>query len=326
MLQKINFIHAIDIFCSQQALIKSKAKIILGLSGGPDSMMLLHYLSEKQKIGDLTLIAAHLDHQWRLNSCEDVEFCRRQTKLIGVRFVSAKISDLSFKPKFNGSKEDLGRILRRHFLETIRQQEQADFIALAHQMQDQQETFFIRMIRGSSLAGLTAIKPKQGLYIRPLLETNRNDILAYLDQNQIPYLTDPSNESDMYLRNRIRNKVLPILRTIDKRFDQNFARTLQQLKETDEFLNELSQETLTSISTVTDNKLFIRIHEFNVLNNVLKKRVIIHWLVHEQVPFTPSEQFLTEIIQFMSKPEGKIHNLHATWSISKKKSVATIIK
>ena len=313
-------------YCETHALIPQKSIIILGLSGGPDSMMLLHYLSAKQAAGDINLIAAHLDHEWRPNSQNDVEFCREQTERIGVALIAGKISELSFKPKFNGSKEDLGRLLRRHFLETIRKQEGADLIALAHQMQDQQETFFIRMIRGSSLTGLTAMRPRQGRYIRPLLETNRTDIIAYLDNNQIPYLIDPSNESDLYLRNRIRNKVLPVLRTIDNRFDQNFARTLQQLKETDELLDDLSASTLASISSDIDGKLAIDTREFNTLHNVLKKRIIIAWLIHEQVPFTPSDQFLAEIINFMAKPAGKTHQLHQTWSISKKRSLATIIK
>ena len=319
-------LHTIDTFCTRHRLIPHKAKIILGLSGGPDSMMLLHYLCTKQTERSIELIAAHLDHEWRANSQNDVEFCREQTERIGARFIYSKISDLSFKPKFNGSKEDLGRLMRRHFLETIKKQENADFIALAHQMQDQQEPFFIRMIRGSSLAGLTAMRPLQGDYIRPLLETDRTDIIAYLESNQIPYLIDPSNESNLYLRNRIRNQVLPVLRTIDNRFDQNFARTLQQLKETDDFLDKLTAKTLTSISSIIEGRIAIRAKEFNALSTVLQKRIIITWLIHEQVPFTPSEQFLHEIINFMAQPAGKAHQLHQSWSINKKQSAATIVK
>lgn len=321
-----DFLHAIDMACKKYNLLPHKAKIILGLSGGPDSMMLFHYLQTNHAAGKITLIAAHLDHEWRSNSQADAEFCSQQAENLGVPFIALKASELSFKPKFNGSKEDMGRLLRRHFFETVKKQEGADLIALAHQMQDQQETFFIRMIRGSSLTGLTAMQPRQGVYIRPLLETSRTDIVAYLENNKIPYLIDPSNESDLFLRNRIRNKVLPILRTIDNRFDQNFARTLSQLKETDDFLYELTTQTITAISSIIDGKQAIHTQEFNILNPVLKKRVLVLWLIHEQVPFTPSEQFLQEIISFFAQPTGKVHQLHATWSINKKKSVATIDK
>ncbi len=317
--------QSIDLYCQKHELIPPQSIIILGLSGGPDSTLLAHYLSLKQKTGDIKLIAAHLDHEWRANSQNDVEFCRNQTQLLGVELIAAKASELSFKPKFNGSKEDLGRLLRRHFFEEVRKQKGANLIALAHQMQDQQETFFIRMIRGSSLAGLTAMRPRQGHYVRPLLETNRSDIIAYLDNNQIPYLIDPSNESDLYLRNRIRNKVLPMLRTIDNRFDQNFARTLAQLKETDQLLEEITFTTLSSISFKDGNAVGIKIKEFNLLAPVIKKRVIIMWLIHEQVPFTPSDHFLNEIIHFLEKPTGKTHQIALTWSLKKKNSVAKII-
>jgi tRNA(Ile)-lysidine synthase len=319
-------LQVIDEFCKRHNLLPHNVKIILGLSGGPDSMFLLHYLHTKHKAGEINLIAAHLDHEWRPNSQNDVEFCAEQANKVQIKFIAAKISELSFKPKFNGSKEDLGRLFRRHFFEMVKKQERAELIALAHQMQDQQETFFIRMIRGSSLSGLTAMQPRQGDYIRPLLEINRADIIAYLENNSIPYLIDPSNESDLFLRNRIRNKVLPILRDIDKRFDHNFARTLTQLKDTDEFLGELTAHALRTISSMTDGKLAIQAKEFNILHPVLKKRILIAWLVREQVPFTPTEQFLHEIINFMTKPAGKQHQLHATWSINKKQGRAVIIK
>lgn len=319
-------LQVIDEFCKKHNLLPHNAKIILGLSGGPDSMLLLHYLHTKYKAGEINLIAAHLDHEWRPNSQNDVEFCAEQSEKLRVQLFSSKASDLSFKPKFNGSKEDLGRMLRRHFFRMIKNQEGADLIALAHQMQDQQETFFIRMIRGSSLSGLTAMQPRQGDYIRPLLEINRADIIAYLENNSIPYLIDPSNESDLFLRNRIRNKVLPILRDIDKRFDHNFARTLTQLKETDEFLGELTAHTLHTISSTIDGKLAIQVKDFNILHPILKKRILIAWLVREQVLFTPTEQFLHEIINFMIKPTGKEHQLHTTWSINKKQGIAVIIK
>jgi tRNA(Ile)-lysidine synthase len=318
--------QAIDALCKRHTLLPHNATIILGLSGGPDSMMLLHYLQARREANECNLIAAHLNHEWRVNSQNDVEFCAEQTEKLGVRLISSKISELSFKPKFNGSKEDLGRLFRRHFLQSVKEQEGADFIALAHQMQDQQETFFIRMIRGSSLTGLTAMQPRQGCYIRPLLEISRADIIAYLENNKIPYLIDPSNESDLFLRNRLRNKVLPMLRSIDKRFDHNFARTLTQLKETDEFLDELTIHTLRTISSVIEGKLTIQAKEFNLLHPILKKRILIAWLIHEQVPFTPTEHFLLEIINFMTRPAGKEHQLHTTWSINKKHGQAIIIK
>ena len=316
--------YDIDQYCQKHGLLPHKAKIILGLSGGPDSMLLLHYLKTQQQTGNISLLAAHLDHEWRENSSNDVEFCARETARLEVPFIAIKASSLAFKPKFNGSKEDLGRSMRRYFFESLRKQEGADLIALAHQMQDQEETFFIRMIRGCSLAGLTGIQPVQDHYIRPLLETSRSDILSYLENNNIPFLIDPSNASDLFLRNRIRNKLLPIVRTIDPRFDKNFARMLTQLQETNEFLDQLTESSLAAITDNNQKSLCTK--RFNLLHPVLKKRVIISWLIQEKVPFSPSEQFLQEIIKFFSQQSGKTHRLHTSWAISKKRGVATIEK
>ena len=161
---------SIDHFIERHSLIPKNSKVIVGLSGGPDSVFLLHLLAHKKNHGLVQdVVVAHLDHEWRPNSDEDVQFCHELAKKYDIRLVAAKMSDLSISLKFNGSKEEVARHARRFFFEQLRKKENADTIALAHHAQDQQETFFIRLIRGASLAGLTAIKPQHGYYIRPLL-------------------------------------------------------------------------------------------------------------------------------------------------------------
>ncbi len=144
----------ITTFSNQHNLIPPHATLIVGLSGGPDSVLLLHYLAALAHTHNLTLIAAHLDHEWRPDSYKDVEFCQELTQRLGIKLVASKLSDLSLSRKFNGSKEEYARSMRRHFLEQIQHQYHANFIALAHHADDQQETFFIRMMRGTSLSGL----------------------------------------------------------------------------------------------------------------------------------------------------------------------------
>ena len=152
-------------------LIAESSKIILGLSGGPDSIYLLHKLASLRNTGTIKeLIAAHLDHEWRQDSAKDVAFCKQACKSLNVPFVSKKLSELNLS--FKGSPEEIGRNARRYFLEQIRTKHNADLIALGHHLQDQEETFFIRLIRGTSLSGLCAMWPKKGFYIRPLLQMN----------------------------------------------------------------------------------------------------------------------------------------------------------
>ena len=169
----------------KDALINPGDTLIVGLSGGPDSLFLLHFLASIRAELNLTLVAAHLDHGWRTNSADDAKFCQEASAALGVPCVTQKISDLGLTLKFNGSLEEVGRQARRHFLQGIKEQYQAQAIALGHHLQDQQETFFIRLIRGTSLSGLVSMRSRHGSFIRPLLSICKQDILAYLDAHAI---------------------------------------------------------------------------------------------------------------------------------------------
>jgi len=339
------FIKKINSFIQQNNLIPQDSKIILGLSGGPDSIFLLHLLAPLHHKGIITLTAAHLDHEWRPESGKDVKFCQQATVQLGVQLVNRKISDLGLDLKFNGSREELARKARRHFLEQVRTDYQANLIAVGHHANDQQETFFIRLIRGASLTGLTAMKPKNDEYIRPLLQTYKADILAYLTTNNIPYLLDYTNESDDYLRNRIRNQVLPALQKTDARFDANFSHALERLHETEKFLDMLTQETFEKLVTKENNldpgipSVFLNAMKKNVsrdeplwlnlpalcaLDPVIQQRILVRWLCIANVPFTPSSHFFAEIMRFLHQPGGGEHAIHQQWSLLKKKKMVSI--
>ena len=221
-------------------ILKEKPKIVLGLSGGPDSVFLFHFLQKLAQENKIELIAAHLDHGWRKESAQDVKFCQDLCKAHNVQLFATHANDLSLDLKFDGSQEELGRKLRRHFFEKISKEQNANFIALAHHLQDQQETFFWRIIRGTSLTGLSCMKTVNDLYLRPLLNINKSEILDFLKTNKIKYLEDITNLSENYLRNRIRKYVLPAMQKSDDRFDQKFASTLKHLQEENDFLKRLT--------------------------------------------------------------------------------------
>ncbi len=139
-------IKQIDAFIAQYNLLPAGSTVVLGLSGGPDSVFLLHLLADK----NIKLIAAHLDHEWRADSADDVTFCKKLAQKYNVPFITAKASELKRTFKWDGSQEQLGRAMRRHFFATVAAAHATDSIALAHHAQDQQETFFIRLMRGRS--------------------------------------------------------------------------------------------------------------------------------------------------------------------------------
>ena len=279
-----------------------------------------------QKTLDLTLIAAHLDHQWRIDSEYDVFFCQSVAQALGIPFISAKAETLPTPLKNNGSQEELGRKLRRQFLERVRHDFNADFIALGHHAQDQQETFFLRLIRGTTLSGLVSMRSKSGAYIRPLLSVNKTEIIAFLQQKNIPFLQDSTNNSDLYLRNRIRSKVLPALEMCDPRFNHNFERTLKSLQETEDFLTRLTMQTFLQITHFDGAHYHLDIAAFFALDPVLQNRVLMMWLIKEQVPYTPTEMFLQEIKRFLSNKKHKEHSMHQVWSLFKENGKAMLIK
>lgn len=328
----MNIFETIERFVEKNNLVNNNDTVVIGLSGGPDSVFLLHFFIHIQKKYSLILIAAHLNHEWRPEADQEEQLCRNIAQKLGIAFISEKLSLLPHSPKFNGSKEEYARSMRRYFLQNIAVTHHAHSIALGHHAQDQQETFFIRLIRSSSLAGLTAMKPRNKLYIRPLLSINKSDILNWLDTHTIAYATDLSNNSPDYLRNRIRNTVLPALRACDNRFDNNFLTTLSRLQQDNNYLERVAQETFNIITTnnitttTPDFKHLVNIPSFLNTAPELYHRIIIHWLIAENVQFIPSEKLFNEILRFLQSPRGGIHAIHGKWSIVKRKNTAFILK
>jgi len=295
----------------QNIVAPAQPTIILGLSGGPDSVFLLHLLHNLQMQGNINLIAAHLNHEWRPEAARDVTFCQDLCAKLNIPFVAGNASQLDHPFKANGSKEELGRQLRRFFFEQIRTTHNGDLIALAHHRQDQQETFFLRLIRGTTLSGLRCMDAVDGRYIRPLLSVDKTEILSYLAGINQPYLNDPTNTSDAFLRNRIRNHLVPALHLCDQRFDATFDRTLTALKQEDALLQHIAEQNFNQLFTLNkQNGRFIGNRtQFCAIDPVLQRRVVMHWLITERIPFTPSTSFIDEILRFLATPTGGAHQI-----------------
>ena len=296
--------------------IVGKPTVILGLSGGPDSMFLFQVLKDLHQQNHLMLIAAHLDHEWRTTSGEDAVFCTGICQAAGITSIVQRASELGTTVTYNGSQEEVGRRLRRHFFKQVQQQYQAHFIALAHHRQDQEETFFIRLLRGASLTGLTCMKEIEGCYLRPLLAVDKSDMINYLEKNNIPYLTDPTNQSDTYLRNRIRKYVIPALHTCDQRFTAKLESTITHLQEEEQFLQNLTTHMYQEIFPTTPDAG--NLPAFKKLSPVIQRRIILRFLIKNQAGFNPSSGLIEEICRFLTSPEGGRHQLGNQWSVHKK--------
>lgn len=320
-LSKTSIFNRISEFCDRENLFFPDQTLIVGLSGGPDSVFLLHYLLAVQKKYNLTLIAAHLDHGWRKESAADTEFCKRLCVLLGITLVTAHLQEIALTKKNSGSAEETARNARRAFFEQCAREHTADAIALAHHQDDAAETFFIRLVRGSGLTGLTGIKAKTGKYIRPLLSIRKKEMLDYLQEHTISYCYDATNADTDMLRNNIRHNVLPVYDALDTRAHDNLMRSIEQLQAADTFIEKIARARYSQL--FCEGMLDID----GLLNEdaVLMHRILLQWLIDAQVHFVPTEKFFAEIVRFLQQPGSKTHTIMQNWALKKIKRKAKII-
>ncbi len=207
-------------------------KILVGVSGGADSVCLLCVLKEVLQGASLT--ALHLHHGIRGKEADrDAKFTEELCKKLGVEFVLVK-KDIPALAKENGlSEEEMGRTVRYAEFEKCAKERNIKYIAVAHNMEDCAETFIHNLCRGTGLAGLTGIAAVNGNIIRPLIEVSRKEIEEYLRECGQDYVTDSTNLTDEYTRNKIRNLVLPELKGINERAAEHIAaagRSLYDIK------------------------------------------------------------------------------------------------
>ena len=208
-------------------LLKKKDKLILGVSGGPDSVCMLYLFSRIKKEFKLELVCAHLNHGLRDEAQKEEEFIRGICVKLGIKFISEKKDVQSF---YSGdSLEQTARNLRLDFFSKVSRQTKIKKLALAHHKDDLVETILMRLVRGSGLKGLRGFLPKTKLknltVIRPLIEVRKKEIVEWLEDKKLPYCIDKSNFEDKFFRNRLRLKLLPLLEELNP----NIVNTLYNL-------------------------------------------------------------------------------------------------
>ncbi len=219
----MQFIKNIQNFSAQYDLWQKGSKIVVGVSGGPDSVCLLEVLVFLAKKYDFELQIAHVNHGLRgKDSLEDEKFVQELGKKYELNVNVLKPNEKSFK----GNLENSLREIRYAYFEKLRKQFKFDFIAVAHNQNDQAETVLMKIFRGAGLNGLSGMRPKNGKIIRPLLQTNRAEIMAYLKEKKLTYCIDKSNEQTDFMRNKIRHEALPYL---EKEFNPSLVKNLSAL-------------------------------------------------------------------------------------------------
>ncbi len=266
-------------FIIEHQLIEPGDRIVVGLSGGPDSIALLHILLGLAGHFGCTVSAGHLNHGLREEAdldqrlAEDV--CREWQVPLRVSLVDVAAKARQEKR----SLEDAGRQARYEFLELLRVESGAHKIATAHHRGDQAETVLLHLIQGTGAGGLQGILPRRGLVIRPMLDLDKGEIIAYLNQYGIAYRTDYSNYDRSYLRNRIRWDLLPLLtRDFNPAIEKSLCRLAGIVRDENAFWDEMIHEAQQRVSLEGSNGTRLSVQELQNLPGALRRRLLLKLL------------------------------------------------
>jgi tRNA(Ile)-lysidine synthase len=272
-------IHKVRQTIEKHRLLRKGDRVLAAVSGGPDSVALLKILKRLSEQGyALTLAVAHLNHGLRgAESDRDEIFVRDLCAFLKVPFFSRRTDIGEMVRRDGGSLEESCRRERYAFLADVRMKEGMDRIALGHHLDDQAETVLMRLLRGSGPEGLRGMLPlRDGLYIRPLIDVTREEILAFLEREGAAFVEDSSNKGDRFLRNRIRRNLLPVLvKEYNLQLVENLGRTAEILRMEDQYLQGVVRGLLSRWTVAgQEGTLKIPLEELLSLHEALRRRVV----------------------------------------------------
>ncbi|KAA0543699.1 tRNA lysidine(34) synthetase TilS [Bacillus sp. BGMRC 2118] len=309
-------IEKVKSFINKHHLLPKDSTIVVGVSGGPDSLALLHYLySQKEKEG-WRIIAAHVDHMFRgEQSKAEMKYVEHYCYEHQIPCETTQINVTEYQLKQNLSSQVAARECRYRFFAEVMKKHAATYLALAHHGDDQVETILMRLLRGAtgkSMAGIQAKRAfEDGHVIRPLLPVTKEEILQYCEVNQLEPRFDPSNEKDTYTRNRIRKVILPFLKNENPNVHTLFQQFSERQLEDQAYLEEL---TIKSMNTVIKRKstteLVISIPDFCNQPIPLQRRglqLILNYL-YNVLPSSLSSLHIEQIFHLItsSHPSGHL--------------------
>lgn len=274
------FINKIEKTIQKYNMITPGERVLVAVSGGIDSVCLLHVLYKLKEKYRIELGVAHLNHGLRGEEAErDCEFVRRMSENYGIPFFSTRRDVMELSKAKKLSIEEAARILRYEFLNNIAESENYKRIALGHNADDQAETVLMHLITGTSPYGLRGMDPvREGRFIRPLIEVGRDEILNFAKEEGLQWVYDSSNEDISFLRNRIRIKLLPFIKeNFNRKVVQSLLQLSEQLREENEYVEFITEKLfLDSLMEIKEEALILSTDYFKNLPPYVIGRVIRH--------------------------------------------------
>ena len=285
-----------QIFIDSNKLCNKSDKILLGISGGIDSICMFHLFRQLE----FSIGIAHCNFQLRDDESEQDEiFVRNLANEYDIPFFSTRFETKEIAESEGISIQMAARDLRYDWFEEIRSKYDYNYIAIAHNRDDVIETFLINLTRGSGIKGFTGIKSKSEKIIRPLLFASRNEIEEYLDKNNFENREDSSNSSIKYSRNLIRHKIIPLFEKINSRFRETIIENISRLKDTESIYIDNINKTRKLIVREENQRILLNLEKLKQLNPLS------NFLYEILNPFGFSSSQVTDIIESLDGISGK---------------------
>ena len=292
----------------KHALMRAGDRVLVALSGGPDSVALLHLLLDLQHGGDLIVCGvAHFHHQLRGADADgDEAFCRELATTFGLSIEVGRADVRQAAREAGRSVEDMARQLRYAFLDSAADRLSADVIAVGHSLDDQAETFVLRLMRGAGSRGLSGIRPRAGRVVRPLIEIARAELREFSRQRGLISRDDPSNRDLTIPRNRVRHELIPYL---EREFNPDITHVLARaasLARADE--DRLQQEAIDLASTIvlstTGGKTEIDAIALRSLDPALSSRIVLQALTLSSQGRFVGFEHVDEVLRLAGAADG----------------------
>lgn len=295
-------------YIKENSMVVKGDRILVALSGGPDSVCLLNILHSLKEILDISIYAAHINHCLRgEEALKDELYSEKLCEGLDIPFYSRSV-DINEISKTRGiSTEMAGREERYAFFNELKQELGLDKIAIAHNLNDQAETIIMRIMRGTGLEGLVGIKPvRDEIYIRPILCLSRKEIEEYCEKEALDPRIDKSNYEDIYSRNKIRLKAIPF---IEENFNKDIVTTLNRLSYMcnidNEFIENIVQDKFIDFCYYNNDSLYIKKEAFNEKESIITRVVRKALMEFSSVYHNFEMKHIYDIIYFQKGNTGK---------------------
>ncbi len=296
-------------------MIKQNDSVVVGVSGGADSVFLLYILNALNNISlNLKLTAVHINHCLReKESDEDESFVLEFCKSLNIPLFVFRVNVNEEAKKQGVSVEVAARNIRYNCFENVFNEIDANKIAVAHNLNDNAETLLLMLFRGTGIKGLCGIPPVRGKIIRPLIEIEREQIEKYLLENNICYRIDSTNSKNIYTRNKIRNNILPYLKNeINPQIYTTLTKTALILSEENEYIEQVAQQAFENcLEYLNENEIALSISKLLPYHISMKRRIIRLGILQLSNTLTDISAFhIDMVVELLTKGTGKSSNLN----------------